>query len=61
MMNNETLKDLKEQREEIISKWEASGVLDGLKQKKENVADIFECSATWIMNKEDLEVGDVGK
>lgn len=48
-----TLKELANQRKQIIEKWEESGLLDGLDMtKKSNIAQLLECQAFHMLDEE---------
>lgn len=50
-LGNIGLKQLREDRDLIISRWDQTGLLDGLKGVvKENVAQLFENQASWMIN-----------
>lgn len=47
-------KNLAEQRQTIIDKWSASGLLDGLSGvSRTNIASLLECEATGLLNEGD--------
>ncbi len=51
-----TLKNLSEQRKEIIKNWEQSGLLEGLGgQKKSNIAQVLENQASHMLNEVTLD------
>ena len=51
-----TLKNLSEQRKEIIKNWEQSGLLEGLQgQKKSNIAQLLESQASHMLNEVTLD------
>jgi hypothetical protein len=50
------MKDMKKLREETIKKWEASGLLDGLKgQINPEVAKLYECCKTSLIKEDKNE------
>jgi signal transduction protein with GAF and PtsI domain len=58
-MEEITLKQLREIREATIKRWKESGLLDGLTGNiKENVASMFECCPSYIIN-EDNETNNI--
>ena len=63
-----TSEHLKEMREDIIKKWEATGLLDGITgQTKSNIAQLMCCEASALLTEEgytgktDLEVYEKGQ
>lgn len=55
-VGNVTLRNLAEQRKEIIKNWEQSGLLEGLQgQKKSNIAQLLESQASHMLNEVTLD------
>lgn len=57
---NISLKQLREQKEATISKWEASGLLEGLVgyDDSKNIAQLFGCCPSYIINENEEENKD---
>jgi hypothetical protein len=56
-LGNIGLKQLKEDRELVLSRWDETGLLEGLKGAvKENVAQLFENQASWMINESTTSV-----
>ena len=56
-LGNIGLKQLKEDRELVLSRWEETGLLSGLHGTvKENVAQLFENQASWMINESTTSV-----
>jgi len=54
-MSTKGLKQLRERRDEIVKKWEDSGMLDGLTGGiKENLAELFQGETSYEILKDDI-------
>ena len=51
---------IKKQREELIKKWDATGLLDDLKStNKTNIAELMESEASILLKKEILKIPEI--
>lgn len=59
VINKNVMKDMKKRRDEIIAKWEAYGLLDGLKGYiKPEIAKLYECCKVSKIEKVSGTYGD---